>query len=523
MIKYVNAVYKPQVPTQYRGNPLIEALPEIRNEDDLGLALMRLPYYTRDEINQPPEIKQYSINKLFAYFQPFDTHIDYAYQIDIMIREGYVGRNPLDVINPALKSVKPLDTGHDYESARTRAFTGVSGIGKTTSTKRVLSLYDQVILHEPTEENEGLNIWQVTWLKVECPIDASLKQLCTNFFTEMDKILGTNYCEKYIKSRNSVEDMITMMAKVASIHYLGILVIDEIQNISKLKAGGYEKILNFFVSLSNTISIPVLLIGTLKANEMLQKDLRIGRRMDGPGGIEWHRFENDPLWELFVEGFWEYTWLRNHPGLTKEFIDVFYEESQGIIDAAMKIYALVQRHSVKQGSETFTVETVRDIAQKGLIFMRPMLNALKSGDPIEIARYGDITPVSFEEISKKLFSTPEYFKRTVQNAENTVEKQKEKIASAINLLLAEHIDYDLAEQYVCDILKKNPSATAPDIALKALNKIKKIPNSSSEDKGSKYPIVLDCYDSAQDTGASVYSIVNSSGWIKNPLGDFTLA
>lgn len=297
MIEFKKAVYKDQIPTQYRRNPFIEALPPIKNEDDLYMDMLKAPFYSVDEIEQPKEAKQYSLNKIFAYFQPLDMHTKYAYKLDGMIREGYVGRNPLKRINPALTAENPLDNSDDYDSVKSAAFVGISGIGKTTSTKRILKMYDQVILHEELD-----SMLQVVWLKVECPLDGSLKQLCINFFVEMDNILGTHYHEKYGKPRNSIEDMVVMMTKVASIHNLGILIIDEIQNLNEAKSGGAKKMLNFFVTLNNTISVPTLLIGTLKAKRLLQQDLRQGRRMDGPGE-DWERLENDAIWEYFVEGF----------------------------------------------------------------------------------------------------------------------------------------------------------------------------------------------------------------------------
>ena len=391
MIEFKKAVYTKQRVIQYQNNPLIEALPPIKTEDELTLAMLREPRFSRREADLPPEIKQYSLNRLFIFFHPLDIHTAYAYKLDMMIREGYVGRNPNERINPALSSENPLECDTEYDSVRSAAFVGISGIGKTTSTKRILKMYDQVLLHDrPT------TLTQVVWLKIECPIDGSLKQLCISFFIEMDNILGTNYHEKYGKRRNSIEDMIAMMTKVASIHYLGILIIDEIQNLSEAKSGGANKMLNFFVTLNNTISVPTLLIGTLKAKRLLQQDLRQGRRMDGTGGMVWERLENDELWEVFVEGFWEYSWVKNHPELNQEFLDVLYEESQGIIDAAMKIYALAQHHAIMDRSETITPDTLKYVAKKGLVYMRPMLDALKSGDPAEIVKYSDISPMSFD-------------------------------------------------------------------------------------------------------------------------------
>ncbi len=79
--------------------------------------------------------------------------------------------------------------------------------------------------------------------------------------------------------------MMPRMAQLAMNHSLGLLVIDEIQHLSLAKSGGSEKMLNFFVNLVNTIGVPVVLIGTMKALSVLQSEFRQARRGSGQGDM----------------------------------------------------------------------------------------------------------------------------------------------------------------------------------------------------------------------------------------------
>src|SRR5204862_2347512 len=130
---------------------------------------------------------------------------------------------------------------------------------------RLLNLYPQVIFHHSHHGN-AFSFVQLVWLKLECPSDGSTKSLCLNFFQALDDLFDTNHLQNYGRhGKATTEQMILDMARLASLHAIGVLVIDEIQHLSNAKSGGSEKMLSFFVELVNKIGVPVILVGTYKA------------------------------------------------------------------------------------------------------------------------------------------------------------------------------------------------------------------------------------------------------------------
>ena len=160
-----------------------------------------------------------------------------------------------------------------------------------------------------------------------CPFDGSLKGLCIEFFHKVDDLLGTDYHKKFGVGRNTVDTMLSVMSQIARNTALGVLVIDEIQHLSSTKSGGDEKMLNFFVTLVNTIGVPTVLIGTTKALSVLQSEFRQARRGSGQGDMIWERLSKDKSWELIINAFWDYQWTKKEVPLTPELSDVLYEES----------------------------------------------------------------------------------------------------------------------------------------------------------------------------------------------------
>ncbi|XWK90296.1 MAG: ATP-binding protein [Phormidium sp.] len=117
---------------------------------------------------------------------------------------------------------------------------GMSGVGKTTAVEEILQLYPQVINHS-YYHNRDFILRQIVWLKLDCPFDGSMKGLCLNFFQAVDDLLSTSYYQNYTgNGRRTVDELIPAMARVASLHCLGVLVIDELQNLSEASRKSFQ-------------------------------------------------------------------------------------------------------------------------------------------------------------------------------------------------------------------------------------------------------------------------------------------
>ncbi|MDR3288990.1 MAG: ATP-binding protein [Peptococcaceae bacterium] len=395
----LNAIYLKQAVVDYCGNPLIEALPPIYSGSEAARLLTFAPPYHEAERELPAHDRIQSVWRLFRYFQPLMTHIDIEQRVSIAIRQGYISRNPIkpayaERLSQGAEAVrnKSQYLGDFYTGNTTSVgFTiiGLSGVGKTTGVQRVLSLYPQTIQH--TQYNgESLYLNQLVWAKIDCPFDGSIKGLCFDFFGYVDRVLGTDYSKKFSVSRMTVDMALPRMAQVANAHCLGLLVIDEIQHLNQAKSGGQAKMLNFFVTLVNTVGVPVVLIGTAGAMSVLQSEFRQARRSSGQGALVWDRMQNDESWDIMLRAMWKYQWLQKVTPLTEELKNVLYEESQGILDIAVKLYAMAQSKAIADRVETIMPQTIREVVGEKLHLVKPMLKALRDGDAKKLAQYEDI-------------------------------------------------------------------------------------------------------------------------------------
>lgn len=430
-----NAEYQDTGVHAYKDNPFIEALPPIQEpfEDTKNLISKVMP--TLDDLKQKRVIRAHNIHQITgSFFQPLAMHMLLSERISLMIRGGYVGRNPnTGKLQQHLQNgYERLQTGdlnakrfdETESTAHSMAIIGCSGSGKTTSLRRILGAYPQVIFH-PT-----LNCHQIVYLKIDCSHDGSLKELCLNFFRAIDKIIGSNYEKKYGMKRHGVETMLALMAQTANMFALGLLVIDEIQHLSRAKSGGSEKMLNFFVTMTNTIGIPVLFVGTPKARDIFDLDLRSSRRAAGLGSIFWNPIpqylpdqkSQNPEWIAFTNTLWKLQYLQKRdPILNDEIRDTWFDLSQGILDIVVKLFILAQLRALATGAETITVELLKRVYEDELKLVHPMLSALRSGIPERIAQFSDL---AVPDMDKKIIHLIQKISAsTVESEEDQALKQ----------------------------------------------------------------------------------------------------
>lgn len=416
------AEYKENIIPEYKGNPLIEALPPILHDIEVIEKLAFYPEYNSNERNLENHYRIHMVNRLFQVYQPLPMTIELENKIARTIRQGYVSRNPFSKgYVSSFNNVMSDNTneGNEIYNLNSSGFTfiGTSGIGKTTALHHVLNLYPQVISHSEYH-GKPLSMYQLVWLKQECPHDGSIKGLLLNFFSSVDKLLGTDY---YKKACNSTTDkMITIMNKVSINTNLGLLVIDEIQHLSLAKSGGRQKMLNFFVNLINTVGVPVILVGTPAAMSFLIGEFRMCRREIGVcGDMVCDRLQKDRVWELLLNSIWHYQWTLNKIEINDTLSNVLYEETQGIPDLLIKLYAITQIYSISSGKEDITVEIIKKVARDNFKLVQPMIKALKSGSIREISRFEDLYIPNFDvnEIRNTLIKDIKLSRETLKQTE----------------------------------------------------------------------------------------------------------
>lgn len=546
---FEKATYKEQALSEYSNNPFIEALPCIFNEDNVLDRFMVTPRITQQEKQSETNIRYHVLKRVKNFIQPLPIHFEVERRLSTLIRRGYLARNPLD--KTFLERIRVLhqlreeeEEAHKYiderlnyirSTADSLSIIGISGIGKTTAIERLLLMYPQVIKHE-MYEGQPFNRTQIVWLKIDCPYDGSLSTLCKSFFKAIDDLLGTRYLEKYGYLNRVTSTMLLHMTSLASMYGIGVLVIDEIQHLLHSK-NDQEEMLNFFVTLSNTVGIPTVLIGTSKAQQLFKGNFRQARRAASDGAIIWDRMaEDSEEWEFFLETLWELQCLKTRSELTEEVKKTFYEECQGITSVAVNLFILAQEQALFDESneeERITPRVLKKTAKEDMKIIQPMLNAIRKNDLKAMYKYEDIM-INLDDLMINHKQNTEYegkIKEAMKERQNSLEYKRQDTIESLTVEVAslgifDNLEINDIKRIIIKIVENNPIDTdlnilKTDLIQQAitLNQKKKVKKEPRIQKGELLPL-LALRSKATRNKQHTYELLKVNGYIKNPLQEF---
>jgi hypothetical protein len=404
----VEARYTEQRIPHFRNNALIAALPPIPSDEQLAEELFEFPEFSLDQRDWPTSERLCMIAELSHLLRPLQRHLNLARAFDTLIRTGYSRRGirSKEHVQTYQRLYEAQQEGRAFPKEMRRsvnaqlssALIGIPGIGKTTTVRRIFGRYPEVI-HHPEQ-----GITQIPYLHIECPHDGiSVKGLALSILRKLDLLVpDAKYMELY-KSSSGAEVLLNHCARAMHNHYVGVLVIDEIQN---LKNAGKTKVslMAALVTSANELNVPIVFSGTNKALKVLNLDGSVARRSSAAGFPTWEALTKSGdltkpgEWEDLISALWPFQWLQKPVALDDVMSNFVFECCQGIPDIAVKLFMCAQWRGMLAGTESFSIETFASIMSNELSRVAPIVEALKTGDTEALCRYEDITPPEFTSL-----------------------------------------------------------------------------------------------------------------------------
>lgn len=387
-MKLEAAKYHTAVLPEHRGNPLIEALPAKLTDAELAEKLSFYPSCSHEETQLDAFERIEYLTRLKELRQPLPIYLECFRAVELAIKEGYSAKNPLSPttmnylhypvhrrpkIEPKSGFFKPKGCGITV--------IGESGVGKTCMLEQILGCFPDVIEHAKYI-GQSMPLRQVIWIKVDCPDDASVRALCHKILSELDSKLGF----EQTKRAGTIPQLIDQIEARIKSSFLGILVVDEMQNLNLAKTGGADRLLGFIHNLVNNLGIPILFCANPPFNHLLSKTLKAARRAESNGYFDVDLMKNDAVWRLFVEELWELQWTNVKTHLTDALSDKLFALSVGNMDLAVRIFREAQRYIIGRGNERITEALLEYAASNAIRASKIVVDNLRRESSIALLK-----------------------------------------------------------------------------------------------------------------------------------------
>ena len=296
---------------------------------------------------------------------------------------------------------------------------GCSGIGKSSAISRAVDL----ITDKSFVEFNNTKICPV--VVVQCPFDSSVKGLAFEILRNIDDVLETKYYSNALRSHATTDVLIGIISQV-SLYHIGLLIIDEIQNVASSKNG--KTFINALTQLINNSGVSICMVGTPECKVFFEQQLQLARRSMG---LEYTPLQYDYYFENFCRTVFRFQYTRYQTELEAVILERLYEYSGGLVSLVVSLLHDAQEIAIITGSESLNLASLNEAFQKRTAMLHGYLERYKIKLPVTTKAKStteQLIPTTKQVLLNNNFSFVEVVEQVRRNGFDVVEVLKQYIS-----------------------------------------------------------------------------------------------
>ena len=348
---------------------LLNQLAPMKTGAELLSEMTVLPAYDPNIRAQPSTVRLMAISDLYNIYVPSSMSIEIYSKLYLALLRSLQKKKGITAQiqrNENHKRICQRENNSVLGGADSFTVIGASGIGKSTAINRAIDL----ITEQGLIENAHTKI--IPCLIVQTPHDCSVKGLLLEILRKVDTFLDSDYYLKALKNRVTIDMLIGNVSQIA-LNHIGLLIVDEIQNVVSHKNG--KALVAMLTQLINSSGISIAMVGTPECAIFFEQAMQLARRALG---LYYSAVEYDQFFYNFCATLFRYQYVKNQTELSDSVVQWLYDHSGGIISIVVSLLHDAQEIAILNGIETLNLDTLNEAYAKRLTMLHSYISPSKS-------------------------------------------------------------------------------------------------------------------------------------------------
>ena len=338
---------------------IINILPVMKSGDDLLSALEVLPEYDDTIRNADVPARLMALSDLYRIYVPSQMSLEiYSKLYLALLRSLQKKGTKLAVLQRNQNYNAIIQQEYSGIMGGSDSFTiiGASGIGKSSAISRAITLITENRVIEVGNPYTKI----IPCISVQCPFDSSVKGLLLEILRKVDEVIDSEYYKNALRARITTDMLIGSVSQVA-LNHIGLLVVDEIQNVCNSKSG--KSLVGMLTQLINNSGISICMVGTPESAVFFEQAMQLARRSLG---LWYDVMEYGENFKEFCETVFTYQYVKQKTEITDAIMEWLYEHTSGNISVVVSLIHDAQEIAILNNNEVLNLESLNEAYQQRL-------------------------------------------------------------------------------------------------------------------------------------------------------------
>lgn len=330
---------------------MVKCMPQMLSGQELMEQMAEYPVYPADIRERGSAERLVALTDIYDLYIPSQMSVEIYHKLYMGILRSLQKKESMQAVCQQYENRKGI-RGKRCQGiiggADSFTILGQSGIGKSSAVFRAIGL----ITEKEVLEMERPYCRIAPCIAVQCPFDSSVKGLLLEILRRVDEVLDSHYYTQAVRARATTDMLIGSVSQVA-LNHIGLLVVDEIQNVANSRNG--KSLVGMLTQLINNSGISICMVGTPESIPFFEQALQLARRSLG---LQYGTME-------FGKGFCEvcrriftYQYTKEGMELTETVLEWLYEHCGGNLSILVSIFHDAQETAILEGRDILDMEAL---------------------------------------------------------------------------------------------------------------------------------------------------------------------